>query len=167
MKKKFTAAILMGTLVIGILSGCGNSSQENTEIAAQSEETAEQESEEEDGTLYYEEGRARLYGLDGREIDLEAAYTNFEKALELGKIEANFYLGVLYYQFNYPERDDQKAKTYFEAAGDNPYAQILLGEQYYFGTGVEEDKAKGKELIDAVIAQGYTEGYTVSGGYGS
>lgn len=171
MKKNLIAAILMSTLVIGILSGCGNSQQENTEIEAQSEETADQESEEsadqepeeEAGVPFYEEGRACLYGLDGKEIDLEAAYTNFDKALELGKTEANFYIGVLYYQFNYPERDDQKAKTYFEAAGDNPYAQILLGEQYYYGKGTEEDKVKGQELIDAVIAQGYMEGYTVSG----
>ena len=171
MKKKLIAAILMGTLITGMLSGCGDSAQENTEIAVQPEETTDEESEEstdnesekEDGTPYFEEGRACLYGLDGQEIDLETACTNFEKALELGKTEANFYLGALYYCYNYPERDDQKAKTYFVAAGDNPYAQILLSQQYYFGQGVDEDKAKGQELIDAVIAQGYTEGYIGSG----
>lgn len=165
MKKKIIVAILTGTLIIGILSGCENSSQESTEITAQSEEITEEEEvkEEEAGTPHYEEGRACLYGLDGKEIDLKAAYTNFEKAVELGKTEANFYLGVLYYYFNYPEKDDQKAKTYFEAAGDNPYAQILLGEQYYYGDGVDEDKTKGLELIDATIAQGYMEGFTLSG----
>ena len=171
MMKKIIATILMGALIMSTLSGCGNSSQENAEIAAQTEETSDEEAEEiadkepekEDSTPYYEEGRACLYGPDGKEIDLEAAYTNFEKALELGKTEANFYLGVLYYCYNYPEKDDQKAKTYFEAAGDDPYAQILLGQQYYFGKGVDENKAKGRELIDAVIAQGYTEGYIGSG----
>ena len=171
MMKKIIATILMGALIMSTLSGCGNSSQENAEIAAQTEETSDEEAEEiadkepekEDSTPYYEEGRACLYGLDGQEIDLETACTNFEKALELGKTEANFYLGALYYCYNYPERDDQKAKTYFVAAGDNPYAQILLSQQYYFGQGVDEDKAKGQELIDAVIAQGYTEGYIGSG----
>lgn len=122
MRGKLIAAILMGALIMGTLSGCGKSSQENTEIAAQSEETndkeseesadqepeelVDQEPEEEAEAPFYEEGRACLYGLDGKEIDLEAAYTNFDKALELGKTEANFYIGVLYYQFNYPERDD-------------------------------------------------------------
>lgn len=179
MKKNLIAAILMSTLVIGILSGCGNSQQENTEIKAQSEETADQESEEsadqepeelveqepeeEAGAPFYEEGRACLYGLDGKEIDLEAAYTNFEKAVELGKAEANFYLGALSYCYHYPEKDDQKAKTFFEAAGEDPYAQIFLGKQYYFGDGVEEDESKGRELIEAVIAEGYAEGYAISG----
>ena len=167
MKKKFIASILTGTLTIGMLSGCGNFPQETAETVAQSEETPMetpvQETEEEADTSYYEDGRAYLYGLDGKEIELEEAYANFEKAVEEGETEAYFYLGVLCYNFKYPNKDDQKAKYYFEAAGDNPYAQILLGELYYLGRGVEEDKVKGQDLIDTVIEQGCTEGYLLKG----
>ena len=53
----------------------------------------------------YESGRAYLYGLDGKEFNLESAYANFEKAEGLGKVEANFYLGVLYDWYSYPKRN--------------------------------------------------------------
>ena len=39
MKKKFIATILVGTLVVGALSGCGNSTQETVVTTAQTEET--------------------------------------------------------------------------------------------------------------------------------
>lgn len=163
---KWTVCAVITALILSV-TACGGSDEpvaaDTTEVEEMAEIEVEEEPEEEAGTPFYEEGRACLYGSDGKEIDLEAAYTNFEKAVELGKTEANFYMGVLYYYFNYPEKDDQKAKTYFEAAGDNPYAQILLGEQYYYGDGVDEDKTKGLELIDATIAQGYMEGFTLSG----
>ena len=187
MKKKFIATILVGTLVVGALSGCGNSTQETVVTTAQTEETttatndteaedtakaeeeaaakaAEEEADrEEEANSYYEVGRACLYGLDGQKIDLEEAYTNFEKALELGNTDVNFYLGALCYDwYGYPETDYTKAKTYFDAAENNPYAQILLGMMYYYGEGVEEDKIKGQELIDNAIAQGYIEGYVVN-----
>ena len=122
------------------------------------EEAAAKAAEEEANTCY-EEGRACLYGLNGYEIDLEAAYTNFEKALELGKTEANFYLGVLYDWYNYPGKDYEKAREYYKAAGDNPYAWLSLGNLYYYGQGVEEDTAKAQELFEAVIAEGCAEGY--------
>ncbi len=190
MKKKFIATILAGTLVISALSGCGNSSQETVETVTQSEETTietdaektdteaedtakdeaeatekaaeEEATRAEEANSYYETGRACLYGLDGQEIDLEVAYTNFEKALELGNKDANFYLGALYYDWYGGETDYMKAYTYFDAAENNPYAQIMLGIMYYNGESMEEDKIKGQELIDDAIAQGYIEGYVAS-----
>lgn len=198
MKKKTTATILIATLVIGILSGCGNSSQENiattqpeiasvetdtetiaqetedaanaeAEAAAKAEEEAAKAAEEEaarqeEANTYYETGRAILYGLDGQEIVLSAAFTNFERALELGKTDANFYLGALYdWYYGYPENNFEKAIEYYEADSDNPYAQLSLGFLYYFGQGVEEDAAKAQELFDTVIAAGYMEGYFALG----
>ena len=184
MKKKLITTILIGTLALGTLSGCGGPSKENVKTTAQAEEnttvTADAEAEdtakaeeeaaeeetarEEEANTYYEAGRACLYGLDGQEVELEAAYTNFEKALELGKTDANFYLGLLYYdEYGYPETDYTKAKTYFEAAGNNPYAQLMLSSIYYWGEDVEEDKNKGLELTDDAISQGYVEGYVNSG----
>ncbi len=52
--------------------------------------------------------------LGWTEKDLEAAYNYFEKALELGNKEANFYLGILYDWESYPEQDYEKAKEWAE-----------------------------------------------------
>ncbi|MCH5340321.1 MAG: tetratricopeptide/SEL1-like repeat protein [Acetatifactor sp.] len=172
MEKRNIAIILMSALIVTVLSSCGNSSQENTgatiysgEVTAENDakETEENDTKEseEKGSTYYERGRACLYGLDGQEIDLEAAYTNFEKALVLGKTEANYYLGVLYDWYGYPEQDYDKAKTYYEVVGEYPYAQLSLGNLYYYGQGVglEENTEKAQELFEAVIAEGCVEGY--------
>lgn len=143
MKNKIIASILIMILALGTLSGCGNSSQENMKEA----------------NACYETGLTYLYGLEGQEINLEAAYTNFEQALEKGKIEANFYLGVLCDWYSYPEKNYEKAKAYYEAAGDNPYAQLSLGLLYLDGLGVKADTAKAQELFNTVIANGCVEGY--------
>lgn len=123
--KKLIATILIAALVISILSGCGNSSPESSETSAQAEVK--------DADTYYETGRNCLYGLDGQEIDYNAAYTNFESSLEQGKTEANFYLGLLNQWYAYPETDFEKAKAYYEAVEENPYAQLALGFMYYWG----------------------------------
>ena len=78
------------------------------------EETDEEAAKEVEAEEAYEAGRACLYGLDGQKKDLEAAYNYFEKALELGKTEANFYLGVLYDWESYPEQDYEKAKEWID-----------------------------------------------------
>lgn len=138
----------------------GAKAEEEAAAKAAEEEAARQE----EANTYYETGRAYLYGLDGKEFNLEAAYTNFEKALELEKAEANLYLGMLYdYWYSYPELDYEKAKNYYEAVSDDPYAQLALGLLYYYGDGVDEDTEKAQELYDTVIAEGYVEGYL---GYG-
>lgn len=180
MKKKIITVISIFVVAIGALSACGNAAQNNketteqvvietsaeeTETTKQEETTAkaieeETKNPEEEANACYEAGRAFLYGLDGQAIDHQAAYDKFEQALEKGKTEANFYLGALYDWYSYPELDYEKARTYYEAAGDNPYAQIALGFLYMNGQGVEEDSAKGQELIDAAIAAGYVEGYS-------
>lgn len=135
------------------------------EIAAkEAEEAAAKEAEEAAAkearaNEYYEAGRVSLYGLDGTDVNLETAYNNFEKAKELGKNDANFYLGVLRYWYNYPERNFEMAKTYFEECGDNPYAQISLGFLYFSGAGVDEDREKAKELFQTAIDNGCMDGY--------
>ena len=185
MKKKI---ITVSTIfvAIGTLSACGktveNSTEETEQVmtepnaeeveaAKQAEEeaaakAAEEEAEKlkEEANACYEAGRSFLYGLDGQTVDYAAAYENFEQALEKGKTEANFYLGALYDWYSYPEQDLEKARAYYEAAGDNPYAQIALGFLYMYGQGVEADSAKAQELIDAVIAAGNAEGYYLKAG---
>ncbi|MCM1257953.1 MAG: sel1 repeat family protein [Roseburia sp.] len=168
MKKKIITSIFISVLAISSLSACGNPSQKSTEAREQAAEMAAEagtdsksatEKTEADANDYYEAGYACLYGLNGQKIDYEAALNNFQQALEKGKTEANLYLGLLYDWHIGPEYDYAKAKAYYEAAGDNPYAQSLLGFMYYFGHGVEEDPVKAQELFDEVIAAGCADGY--------
>ncbi len=103
---------------------------------------------------YYEAGRACLYGLNGTEFNLEKALASFTKAKELGKVEANFYLGVLCDWYSYPTQDFAKAKEYYEAAGENPYAQIALGYLYDNGQGVEKDSDKAQSYWQKALDAG-------------
>lgn len=123
---------------------------------ADTEEAAAKEAEAEEA---YETGRTCLYGLDGQEVDLETAYNSFQKALELGKTEANFYLGVLYDWKGYPELDYKKANAYYEAAGEDANAYISLGFSYYNGLEVEKNPEIAKEYFDKAIALGSMDGY--------
>lgn len=108
---------------------------------------------------YYEMGRAFLYGLEENEISLEFAYNNFTQAEQLGMNDANFYLGLLCDWYSYPENNYKKAKAYYEACEDNPYAQISLGFLYYYGQGIEEDKEKAEGIFQTVVDKGCVEGY--------
>lgn len=182
MKRKVVIALLCGILAISSMTACGGAketvaeaattaetTEESEEDAKAAEEAAAKEAEEKaaeeaaakeaEKEEAYETGRACLYGLDGQEIDLETAYNSFEKALELGKTEANFYLGVMYDWKSYPEQDYEKARAYYEAAGENPYAYVALGFNYYYGQVVEADQEKGKEYFDNAIALGCMDGY--------
>ncbi len=182
MKRKVVLTLLCGILAISSMTACGGAKETIAEVATTAETTEESEEDvkaaeeaaakeaeekaaeeaaakEAEAEEAYETGRASLYGLDGQEIDLETAYNSFEKALELGKTEANFYLGVMYDWESYPEQDFEKARAYYEAAGENPYAYVALGFNYYFGQGVEVDQEKGKEYFDKAIALGCMDGY--------
>lgn len=112
---------------------------------------------------YYESGLSYLYGTDETEIDYAQAFSDFEKAAESGKVEANLYLGLLYGYYGYPQQDYELARKYYEACGDNPYARICLSMLYISGQGVEKNKEKAVELVSSVIESGVVEGYLVSG----
>lgn len=171
MKKKLLILLLAGAMIITSLAGCGSTSSgkeeviqtqnnamdANTEVEVTTEE--ETVTKEAKANEYYEAGRACLYRLDGAEINLEDAYNNFEKAVELGKVDANFYLGLLCDWYNYPKTDYEMAKNYYEKCENNPYANINMGLLYLNGCGVDEDKEKAKEIFQTVIEQGYIEGY--------
>lgn len=175
MRRKTVIILLCGVLAISSLSACGSAGEkpaattaeemkendENTDdvedqAAKEAEEAAAKEAEAEEA---YETGRTCLYGLDGQEVDLETAYNSFQKALELGKTEANFYLGVLYDWKGYPELDYKKANAYYEAAGEDANAYISLGFSYYNGLEVEENPEIAKEYFDKAIALGSMDGY--------
>ncbi len=175
MKKKALMAILPLCVAMAMTACGGNAdtaevkettkveettaAEESAEADAQTEAEAEEQAESEETDEYYEAGRRSLYGLDGAQIDLEDAHTNFTKSQELGNTDANFYLGVLTDWYGYPKTDYEQAKGYYEQSGDNPYAQIALGFLYYDGRGVEKDMEKGKELFQSAADRGIIEGY--------
>lgn len=177
--KKVVAAILSVCIAMA-MTACGGNAEtaevqetaaaeesaeadEQTEAEAQAQEEAEEQAQLEEAGGYYEAGRKSLYGLDGAQIDLEDAYTNFTKAQELGNTDANFYLGALADWYGYPEKDYEKAREYYEQCGDNPYAQISLGFLYY---NVQVEWKDGlvwedipKLFFQPAIDQGVAEGY--------
>lgn len=176
MKKKIFTTLLVATMIVSLVA-CGSAddaaeapADEVTETIveetnAEADETTEAvaETQVNEGTEHLENGRASLYGLDGTELNLENAYNEFAKAVELGNVGANFYLGLLYDWYKYPEQDFNMAKKYYEACGDNVYAKINLAFLYCYGDGVAEDKEKAKTMFQEAVDQGYAEGYL---GYG-
>lgn len=171
MKRKVIVVLLSGMLVGAALTACGSTeeagssaatvSEESEEDAEALEEAMQKEAAEKEAKAEecYAAGRAYLYGLDGKEKDLEAAFNSFEEAVDLGKEEANFYMGLLYDWESYPLQDYKQARAYYEAAGENPLAYISLGYNYYYGQGVETDQEKGKEYFDKAVALGCIDGY--------
>ena len=146
------------------LVGCGSSSanDDTKNIVVQNENIEKDEdaiAKLEEANEYYDKGRNFLYGLNGVEIDLSLAYENFEKAVELGKVDANFYLGVLCDWYNYPEKNYELAKEYYDKCENNSYADICVGALYLYALGVEEDEVKAKEIFQSVIDSGCVDGY--------
>ena len=102
MKFKKSALSLLITIVF-VMGATGCSSKETAETTAVEKEITTEEdlvAKEAEADEYYEAGRIALYGLDDTEINLTVAYENFVKAVELGNVDANFYLGVLYDWYN-------------------------------------------------------------------
>lgn len=155
MKKKLITTILVLVMTVCMVAGCGSVENvvDRTEETAKSAEAAE----------CYEKGRAALFGMNGNKFNLEEAYNDFVKAKELGYADANFYLGVLCDWYNYPKNDYEAAKVYYEACGENPYAQMAIAFLYMSGMGVEKDEAKAQEMFQTVINQGCVEGYLGNG----
>lgn len=133
MKKKVQMALLPLCVAMAMTACGGNAdtaevkettkveettaTEESAEADAQKEAEAEKQAQIEEAGKYYEAGRRSLYGLDGAQIDLEDAHTNFTKSQELGNTDANSYLGVLADWYGYPIKDYEQAKVYYEQSG--------------------------------------------------
>ncbi len=175
MKKKLLMLLLTVTMITTSLAGCGSTtSDEEAEVSQMQNEVVNENAETEavdenaeieaaareaEANEYYELGRAYLYGLNGTEINLATASDNFEKAVELGKEDANFYLGLLYHEYSYPEQNDEMAKNHYKKCEGNPYANINLGFFYADENEAEADVTKAEEIYQTVIEQGCVEGY--------
>ncbi|MDE7009222.1 MAG: tetratricopeptide/SEL1-like repeat protein [Lachnospiraceae bacterium] len=132
------------------------------EEEAKAQEEAEEQARIAEAGECYEAGRKSLYGLEGAQIDLADAYTNFARAQELGNIDANFYLGALTDWYDYPEKNYEQARVYYEQCEDNPYAQISLGFLYYNVQVEWKDGLLWEDVpnfFQSAVDQGIAEGY--------
>ena len=93
-----------------------------------------------DDKLYYRLGSMNLSGT-GTDVDLIQAMLYFEKAAELGNVDALYGLGKLYLRKDFEGYDPAKAAEYLEKAAkqDHSYAQYLLGKLLLRGEDIPQD----------------------------
>lgn len=96
---------------------------------------------------FFELGRSYLYGINGKETNMEEAVRNFNKAFEAGRTDVYFYYGLMSEYYHYPEKDDKLAKEYYESDGNHPFNNLQLGLMYLEGKAVLEDRYKATDLI--------------------
>lgn len=93
-----------------------------------------------DDKLYYRLGSMNLSGT-GTDVDLIQAMLYFEKAAELGNLDALYGLGKLYLRKDFTKYDPAKASEYLEGAAKqgHSYAQYLLGKLLLRGEDIPQD----------------------------
>ena len=93
-----------------------------------------------DDRLYYRLGSMNLSGT-GTEVDLIQALLYFEKAADLGNVDALYGLGKLYLRKDFEGYDPVKAAEYLEEAAKqgHSYAQYLLGKLLLRGEDIPQD----------------------------
>ena len=79
------------------------------------------------------------------------------KAAESGDIEAQYWLGVLYYSGQGVSEDFKKAIYWFEKAAYRGHvgAQYELGWMYYYGRGVSKNVKKARYWFEKAAEQGH------------
>jgi TPR repeat protein len=80
----------------------------------------------------------------------------FEKAAELGHMQAQYNLGVAYYEGDRIGQDYIKAKEWLEKAAlqGHARAQYGIGFMYYSGEGIDKDYKQAKYWFKKAIKQG-------------
>jgi TPR repeat protein len=113
------------------------------------------------------------YGGLGVKRDLKAAAGWYEKAAQLGFVQAQFNLANLYYDGQGVSRDLKQAARWYTAAaeGGHPKAKLYNAQMYDNGDGVEENKTKaaawyGKASDQALPEGEYEYGRRLIGGDG-
>lgn len=101
----------------------------------------------------YELGNIFKFGR-GCEIDLKEAEQFYKKAYSMFEElvrdpQYHKYKGYIYYRMGKQQnqglgvqKDYDRAKDYFEKAGNNSYAKYSLGNMYFYGQGMDIDYAK-------------------------
>lgn len=106
------------------------------------------------GEKELEAGKRAPYGIGDEEIEYDSAYFQFEKSLQKGNREVNFYLGQMYDWCSYPTQDFGKAVEYYKACEDNIYSKISMGQLYWAGMGVPQDYESALALYEGAAKLG-------------
>lgn len=96
-----------------------------------------------------------IYGDQTAQDKAEAAYW-FTKAANQGNADAQYNLGVMYYNSYGVAQDKTKAVQWYTKAAEQGHAkaQYDLGLMYYIGDGVAQDEKKAIEWLTKVAEQG-------------
>ena len=91
--------------------------------------------------------------------DPAGAFALYEKAAQMGHVEAQYRTACGYYQGEFVEQDYEKAFVWFRKAADKNHTGGLhgLGLCYEHGHGVEQDKKKALELYHSAVKNGNKE----------
>ena len=91
--------------------------------------------------------------------DYEAAFREWLPLAELGDVEAQYNLGVLYDEGAGVEQDLVAAADWYRKAADQGFidAQTNLGTMYYFGQGVARDYHEAAKWLRLAADQGDAE----------
>lgn len=107
-----------------------------------------------DDKLYYRLGSMNLSGT-GTDVDLMQAERYFQKAAELGNLDAYYGLGKLYLRKDFEGFDPSKAAEYLKEAAqkDHAYAQYLLGKMLLRGGDVPQNIGEAIQWLEKSVAQ--------------
>ena len=92
-----------------------------------------------------------------RSGDHARAYRELTPLAAAGNVDAQYYLGGLYYKGEGVEQNYEKAASWFQKSADqgNPKAQTDLAQCYLLGYGVEKDSNVAVDWYQRAAAQGY------------
>ena len=107
-----------------------------------------------DDRIYYRLGSMNLSGT-GTDVDLFQAKIYFEKAAELGNVDALYGLGKLYLRKDLEGYDPAKATEYLEDAAKqgHSYAQYLLGKLLLRGGDIPQDLEAATQCLEKSAEQ--------------
>jgi TPR repeat protein len=91
--------------------------------------------------------------------DYQAAFDEWLPLAELGDVEAQYNLGVMYDEGTSVEQDFGKAAEWYRKAADQGFmeAQYNLGMMYYHGQGVRRDHEEAARWLQLAADHGDSE----------
>ena len=88
--------------------------------------------------------------------DYPMAVREYQKAAELGHVEAMYNLAVAYFQGDGVQQNYQKAQAWYQKAADMGHASAKynLGSMYFYGQGVDANQSHALTLWQQAAEQG-------------
>ncbi|MCH1429885.1 MAG: sel1 repeat family protein [Chlamydiales bacterium] len=98
-----------------------------------------------------------LQGLSGQSKDFKEAFKWFHRAAKKGNIEAQYKLGMMYFNAKGTVRDYHLAFVWYRRAAQKGYAkaQNALGYMYEAGLGTRKDATQAAHWYEKAAAQGH------------